>query len=141
MITPNEKVIMEAEFFEKLIAKGTEDEPTVRHADQVVSLSLDNTAMFSEMWEEKNEFCIPIWKEFKKCLPFGALQSRHVTAIMLSYFGSNDWVYELMRCTSHKTRAYIKNAKGLKGFLVPFSVSSVLRTLAQNRNGELTRAL
>ena len=101
-------------------------------------MNLDNTAMFSEMIEEKNEVYIPIWKEHEKCLPFGALQSRNVAATVLSYLGSNDQVYELMRTTSHKTRAYITNAKGLKGYLVPLSVSSVLRTLAQNHNGELT---
>ena len=94
--------------------------------------------MFSEMYEEKSEVYMPIWKEHEKCIPFGALQSRNVAATVLSYLGSNDYVYELMRCTSHKTRAYITNAKGLKGYLVPLSVSSVLRTLAQNRNGELT---
>ena len=59
--------------------------------------------------------------------------------MILSYYGSNDEVYELMRRASHKTRAYITNAGGLKGFLVPFSVSSVLRTLAKNVNGELTK--
>ena len=90
--------------------------------------------MFCETVHEKNEVYIPIWKEHEKCIPFGPLQSRNVAATVLSYLGSNDEVYELMRTTSHKTRAYMTNAKGLKGYLVPFSVTSVLRRLALNRN-------
>lgn len=62
----------------------------MKFAKKVVSLNLDKTAMFSETWHEKNEVYIPIWKEFEKCVPFGALQSRSVAATVLSYFGSND---------------------------------------------------
>ena len=82
---------MEAVFSEKKIeTKGKEDELIVRFAKKEVSLNLDKTAMFSEMFEEKNEVYIPIWKEFEKCVPFGALQSRSVAATVLSYYGSND---------------------------------------------------
>ena len=49
---------------------------------------------------------------------------------MLSYLGDKEEVYGLMRVTSHKTRAYIKNADGLKGFLVASSIAHVLRPLA-----------
>ena len=107
----------------------------------MVSLCLEDTAMYSKFYIEKNTFDIPIWKEYLKCLPFGRLQSRHSVAVVLSYVGTNDIVYEMMRKTSHKTRAYITNADGLKGFLVNISVTSAMRNLAQNRNGELSKAL
>ena len=48
---------------------------------------------------------------------------------MLSYLGDQEEVYGLMRVTSHRTRAYIKNADGLKGFLVASSIAHVLRPL------------
>ena len=82
-----------------------------------------------------------IRKDYLISLPFGKIQSRHAIAMMLSYFGSNEEVYDIMRRTSHKTRAYIINAEGLKGFLVPYSVTSALRILIQNRNQEHTKAV
>ena len=81
---------MEATFCQPLQTKGKDDRPLIKQGNKVVSLNLDNTAMFSEMIEEKNEVYIPIWKEYEKCLPFGALQSRNVAATVLSYLGSND---------------------------------------------------
>ena len=104
-------------------------------------MCLDETAMFSEFYIEQNTFHIPIWKEYLKCLPFGHLKSRHVVAVMLSYLGTDEIVYDIMRKTSHKTRAYITNAGGLKGFIVNISVTSAMRNLAKNRNGELSKAL
>ena len=56
---------------------------------------------------------------------------------MLSYLGDKEEVYGLMRVTSHKTRAYIKNADGLKGFLVPSSIAHVLRPLTDTKDLEM----
>ena len=52
-----------------------------------------------------------------KCLPFGAIKARGPVAIVMSFYGNNEVVTGLMQTLSHKTRAYIVNAKGLKGFL------------------------
>ena len=61
---------------------------------------------------------IPIKQELIKLIPFGALKSRNVAAIVLSYAEDRERIYELMQTISHSTRAYITNAEGLKGFLV-----------------------
>ena len=60
-------------------------------------------------------------------MPFGALKSRLGIATVLSYFGGKDEVHGLMRVMSHKTRAYIKNAEGLKGFLVTSGITHLLK--------------
>ena len=80
-------------------------------------------------FKEKNEVYIAIVEEHLRCLPFGALKSRNASAIMLSFFGTSELVYEMLRTVSHKTRAYITNAVGLKGFIIP-TITPVLRTLA-----------
>ena len=87
--------------------------------------------MFSDVLFEREDGYVGIYSEHLRCIPFGKLQSRHVAAVMLSFFGSNEEVYEILRKASHKTRAYITNANGLKGFLVPFSVLGVLRTISE----------
>ena len=47
--------------------------------------------------------------KYLESLPFGKLESRYSTAIMLSYFGDNEEVYRLMQTVNHKTRAFIVN--------------------------------
>ena len=69
-------------------------------------------------------------------LPFGALKSRLAVATMLSYFGDKDEVHGLMRVMSHKTRAYIKNADGLKGFLITSSITQLLKQLVGSQELE-----
>ena len=62
-----------------------------------------------------------------KAIPFGKLQSRAPVAIMLSFFGFNYQVQDLMQKLSHKTRAYFVNAEGLKGFLLVGTVVAILK--------------
>ena len=66
-----------------------------------------------------------IVEKYHKSLPFGELKSRMGVALVLSYFGDSEKVYKLMQCTSHRSRAYIFNAKGLKGFLVPGIIAAL----------------
>ena len=66
-------------------------------------------------------------------MPFGAMKSRHGVAVMLSFLGSKIKVYELMRTMSHRTRAYIHNANGLKGFLTRGTVLNILEDLQGNK--------
>ena len=61
---------------------------------------------------------MPIKEELMKVLPFKGIQSRHVIAVMLSYYDHAEKVYVVMRKMSHQSRAYIVNAGGLKGFLI-----------------------
>ena len=56
---------------------------------------------------------------------------------MLSYLGDREEIYGLMRTLSHKTRAYITNAKGLKGFLISSSILNTLKPL--NNPAELKK--
>ena len=51
-------------------------------------------------------------------MPFGELTSRNAIAIVLSFAEDREKTYELLQTISHSTRAYLYNAKGLKGFLV-----------------------
>ena len=55
----------------------------------------------------------------------------------MSYYGKSTEVYALMQELSHKTRAFIKNASGLRGFLVNFSIDEELREASDN--GELEK--
>ena len=63
-------------------------------------------------------------------MPF-ALKSRNGVAITFSFFGDSTEVCDFMRQASHKTRAYIVNAKGLPGFLVKPTIIETLR-VAEN---------
>ena len=65
-------------------------------------------------------------------MPFGNMKSRHAVALMLSFLGTNIKIYELMRTTSHRTRAYIHNASGLKGFLTVGTIKHILEDLIDN---------
>ena len=53
-----------------------------------------------------------------KSLPFLKMASRNPTAEMLSYYGFKQEVFDLMQKLSHKSRGFIFNEDGLKGFLV-----------------------
>ena len=60
------------------------------------------------------------------------MYARPVVAIIFSFYGFADEVYELMQTTSHTTRAYIHAADGLKGFLIP-SISTLLKQASQTK--------
>ena len=66
-------------------------------------------------------------QDHRKSIPFANIKSRNAAAILLSYYGNPREVYELMRIASHKTRAYIVNAGGLKGYLVNYSFLTILQ--------------
>ena len=83
---------------------------------------------------------VAIKKQYLKAIPFGKLQSRAPVAIMLSFYGFNFQVQNLMQKLSHKTRAYFVNAGGLKGFLVVGTVFAILKnTKARGKLGEITQ--
>ena len=98
-------------------------------AEKQICINLDGTSMFGQNFKEKNEVYIAIREEHLRCLPFGVLKSRNASAVMLSFYGTSEIVYQMLRAVSHKTRAYITNAVGLKGFLIP-TITPVLRDLA-----------
>ena len=85
--------------------------------------------------ETKLNLKIPINTKHSKCLPF--IPSRNAAAILLSYYGDIEEVYELMRRLSHRARAYLVNAGGLKGFLVPYSLENILQKVLENGQLEL----
>ena len=59
-------------------------------------------------------------------MPFANFKALPV-AITLSYYGDREQVYDLMQKCSHKTRAYIVNAPGLRGFLIPTVIAMIRR--------------
>ena len=61
---------------------------------------------------------VAIRQELSKCLPFGSLQAREPVATIFSFVDYRYKVIPLFQTISHKTRAYIFNAGGLKGFLL-----------------------
>ena len=71
--------------------------------------------------------------EFFKELPFGQLKTRHGVAIVLSYLDDSKNVNSLMQQISHRARAYIFNAKGLKGFLVPGVISIIEKANSEGK--------
>ena len=79
-------------------------------------------------------FLVSIKDGNRSSLPFGNLNSRNGVAIVLSFFGCSQEVLYLMQRFNHKSRAYISNAGGLKGFLVP-QIIAILKEA--NRNGEI----
>ena len=62
-------------------------------------------------------------------MPISGVQSRHATAEILSFYGFDSEVCHLLQIMSHKTRAYIINTDGLKGFLTRFSILKWLQRL------------
>ena len=71
-------------------------------------------------------------------IPFPLLQSRLIIASILTFYGDINDVYHLLQITSHKTRAYILNANGLKGFLVPTVTSVLKKALADDELADVT---
>ena len=51
-------------------------------------------------------------------MPVQGIQSRLATALIFSYVGNQHQVPGILQKLSHRTRAYIVNADGLKGFLI-----------------------
>ena len=49
---------------------------------------------------------LTIRKEYLTWLPFETFQTRHGTAVVLSFYGDSDLVRQLMQKLSHKSRAY-----------------------------------
>ena len=58
--------------------------------------------------------------------------------MILSFFGHSNEVFELMQTLSHGTRAFIFNAKGLKGFLVNLDLCEMLNDAY--KSGQLEQA-
>ena len=70
---------------------------------------------------------VPVRTELLKSFPFANLESRAVTATVLSFA---DYKYEaifMLIKLSHRARAYIKNADDLKGFLVEGNIIRILK--------------
>ena len=67
------------------------------------------------------------------------MKTRNGTAISLSYYGCDVAVYSLMQRISHKSRAYIFNAGGLKAFLVQNRTASIL--ISAINNNELEKVM
>ena len=65
--------------------------------------------------------------------PFPPLQEKPVQALVLSFFGGNREVCNLMRKLSHETRALYIKEKGFQGFLTLSSISEDLRIAEENR--------
>ena len=74
----------------------------------------------------KFESDVPIKENYLKLIPFEGLQARVPVAIIFSYFGFRDQVFDLMQVLSHTTRAYFVNSGGLGGFLIPYNVIDIL---------------
>ena len=70
---------------------------------------------------------VEIKTEYLKKLPLEGLPSRLVTALVLAYVDVKEWVICLLLRLSHKTRAYIYNEKGLKGFLIEYELLGALQ--------------
>ena len=70
---------------------------------------------------ESNQFGVPIKDELRSSLILG-LKSRLSIALILSFLAHSEEILFLLQKLNHSTRAYIQNAKGLKGFLVPLNI-------------------
>ena len=84
-----------------------------------------------DFWSDRSDLRVNIRVEHYPKLPF-SLESRNGVAIVFSYFGDSEEVSCFMQTASHMTRAYYINAKGLKGFLVPYSIVKDLREAMAN---------
>ena len=65
--------------------------------------------------------------------PFPPLQEKPVQALVLSFFGGNRELCNLMRKLSHETRALYIKEKGFQGFLTLNSITEDLRKAEENR--------
>ena len=68
---------------------------------------------------------VTIRDNLKKGLVFG-LQARLPIGLILGFFGFRHEVLSLMQTLSHSSRAYILNAKGLKGFVPQEPIIKIL---------------
>ena len=66
-------------------------------------------------------------KEHARALPFKELKSRLATAEVLAFLDYSDDVILIMLRLSHITRAYIKHADLLRGFLIDDLVSRAIK--------------
>ena len=62
---------------------------------------------------------VEIKEELRKALILN-IRARLPVGIVMSFYGYQHQVINLMQVFSHGTRAYIQNANGLPGFLVKF---------------------
>ena len=72
------------------------------------------------------ESSVEIKEIYLKKLPFDKIPSRLPTAIILAYFDLNEVVISVMLRLSHRSRAYIHNEGGLRGFLVDYLLLGAL---------------
>lgn len=72
--------------------------------------------------------------EDQRCeLPFENIQTRLGSAMILSYYGDDGEVSQLMQRLSHKTWNYLSRSNKLKGFLVPQNILSKLERMPDER--------
>ena len=69
---------------------------------------------------------VPIRDDLKSNLIFG-LEARPPISIILGFVDYRHQVIPLMQGLSHGTRAYIVNADGLPGFVIPFDIIRYLK--------------
>ena len=80
---------------------------------------------------------VSIRDELKKNLIFG-LEARPPIGIILGLAGYRNQVIPLLQKLSHGTRAFIVNADGLPGFVLPFDIVKHLKDADQT--GQLEHA-
>ena len=71
---------------------------------------------------EQFDIKVPIKDELKKNLILG-IQARPPIGIILGFTGYRHLVLPLLQKLSHGTRAFIVNADGLSGFVLPLNIS------------------
>ena len=69
---------------------------------------------------------VPLREDLKKALVFG-IHARLPVALILSFYGYDHEVMQLMQTLSHSTRAFIWNADGLPGFVCLFKIMETLK--------------
>ena len=81
-----------------------------------------------EFWDTK----VPIEETYLKEVPFDAIDSRGAIATVWTFLGYKHEVIEILQRLSHRTRAYVYNADGLKGFLVVLDIIKILKDAELN---------
>ena len=71
-------------------------------------------------------------------MPIEGIVAREATALIWTYLGWKHEVCPLMQRLSHSSRAYLINAKGLPGFLVPIDIPKMVTNL--HKKGLLVEA-
>ena len=74
---------------------------------------------------------VTIRNEYRAGNPF-ALKSRLAVALVFGFMANSEEVSNFMQKASHSTRAYFVNAKQLKGFVIPFSITEFLKKAQEN---------